>query len=388
MKKQYNHIYILFAALLLSISLNAQDQIRLRVSPQLLAPSTAVLSNSDRDNAVRELEAFLNTYAQLATLRDEEAGGQVTENSVRNFRDIFNPSASIVKDFVENIPQGGISLREYTDQVFGSRLRVEGLQFNINEAELLEIRDIGGGFLSFKVKVVKIFYNYLGSDARVVNGVVRPSEQNIYFEVPVSDLADFQVGNIERVCKGKECDPADEYVNVYSLDVGAGLSLPSTTLSAYATGTNGLNAPNLLDVGSGLVFSAGVGITTNRLVNPESSSKKALFLNAGVRASIYSIETTFQRPRFELANQTVSGAANYDRIVNAHNGVEDMTVINVEVPVGLGYRLLETRKSMLLLNVSVVPTLNLSASGSYSGTGSYDGKIQELRFLRDGAVNE
>lgn len=375
----------LFLLVVCSTNILTGQNLKMRVPVDLEAPIE--LSIQDRQTIIQTLEKVLNEYGEAARfIIDGE--NQVTAAAVERFERLFSPTARIVKDYTENIPNDLIAYKDYSSNIF-ALMPVQGLQLRLEVIELSEIQDDPAGFYVAIVRVEKSTFNYVNAQGEVKTSSGRFFEQQFRFDIPKTNLDKASITRIDRVCKGKECDPADDYTRIFSFYAGGGSTSASVTTSSFWDRTH---ADNVLDASGGSYFSVGTELVLNRIINSRKARKKSFNLILGLRYSNLQIEGNLDRFEIdpfpvEATNGTES--QEYMRMVGPVKGTEDISFGLIEIPIGVGYRLVENKRFQLHLQAKVLPTLALSASGDFSGQGKYDAIIAgtELRLLGENAVD-
>lgn len=354
-------------------------------------PPTSVLSDTDRAQVVATAEKLLNDYARAMTLIDE-TGGRVTPQSVNDFRALFNSNAQIDKDFEEYLRGEMVSPRTYADGIF-NRLPGRGIQMQIRQVKIKRIEDDASGFWVVVLQLDKLRYNYVSSANRVkVDAGGKPIEQEMRIDVVKGKLDRAKIAKIIATEGG---EPGTQRVVAdYYRYFGPSLSLFSPSFTATTSDFWDSNhADALFEVEGQVGFSVGFDFLTNR-INSRSSTGKNLFLSAGIHFYSYRINTRMEdfsiSPGFaDVANTAIGGDLAYLRLVGPVDVEESLNFNVIKIPLGVGYRLLRTQRSALLVNLKVLPTLVLGSSGDLSGTGTYDAELPAAswRLLEMGAAN-
>lgn len=345
------------------------------------------LNAADREKVVETLNNLIKDYAEAATLLDQEQN-KVTFQSITNFKNLFNPTAQVIKDYEEYYQEGSISVGDYADQVY-NRMFYQGLKVKILDAKLTGVKYDPAGYWVATIDMEKVFSNAATSSQNVkdlVNG--RFMDQKMEIDIRASNLERARISKIS--CLGCKSTITDNFERFLGPSLGIHLGSFNPSLSAY---WNNNHAASAFDTKAKLGFSIGLDFWTNEFLQRKSTSKD-LFLTAGLRYSIYKLSTEVSK--FELDNFLATAASEdgtisleYLRSARDIQLTEDLSINVIEVPVGAAYRLYNDNKSSLLLGLSLMPTFIMSGSGDISGTGTYDAQINDSmwRLLEEKASN-
>lgn len=359
------------------------------------APPTSVLSTADRDAVFSTAEKLLNEYAEAMTLIDKSSG-IITPNSANEFRKLFGSNAQIDKDYEEFLKGERQSPRSYADAVFNrfSQSRYKGFQVKIADASVKEVINDPVGFWVVVIQVEKIRSTYATSDNRVgFNPGGETMYQEIRMDIPKDNLNN---GNIAKISKTNANGSIwviaipDEYYQYAGPSLSAFLPLTNVTNSTF---WNAWHSESTFESKGQLSFSIGADFMTNRFL-PKASPSKNLFLTGGIYYSVYRINS--EVGDFSIRQGIPSTAVDFDGdfinymgLVNNINVSENLSVGLLSIPLGVGYRIMKTQKSALLLQAKVVPGIVFSLSGEVSGFGTYDAYLPEAmwRLLEEGAAD-
>ena len=356
-------------------------------------PPTSELSIEDRKTVLASTQELINKYAKVMTLYDKSKG-RVTSELVNTFRTLFISNALIERDFEEFLKRQMITPRTYADAIF-NRLEGKGFQIELVNAKVKRIENDAAGFWVVVIEANKLRYNSVTSDNKVKSDPGgKPIEQEIRIDFVKGKLDRSKITKIIGT-KGGEVEVKDNaIVAEYIRYIGPSMSLykPSvnTTLSSF---WNENHADASLDTKGKLGFSIGVEFATNRL-SPRSSSKKNLFLTAGIHYYSYKVTTTMDDfyilPGYsEIASADIGTPITYTRLVGLVSIEEKLSFGVLKIPIGAGYRIYKNKRSAFMLYGKIVPSIIMSSSGDIKGAGTYDGHDPNSmwRLLEEGAAD-
>src|SRR5688572_26669686 len=172
----------IFMVVIVLAPLSVFSQISLTIDPNLKKPSREILSVAHEADVKATTQSILQAYEKYASLYDKNTR-LVTSESVKRFRDLFVPDATLPPDFKEQIREA-ISVQEYGDEVI-TNLQTEGVQMKFESAILKEIKYDADGFFVSVVELEKTRYNYLGTDGEVKHTTSgKQMKQTIYMLLP------------------------------------------------------------------------------------------------------------------------------------------------------------------------------------------------------------
>lgn len=377
--------YIIFFITVFALTVNAQT-VRVQMSPNISVPS----SNWDNKKLVeirKSLEDCLTDYVKYGSLFDEQKK-KVTSNSIDNFHKLFFPGAKLVKDFVEHIPAERISIREYSSSVY-NLLQMYGVQFKIEEAIIEEIRYDPAGFYVPVVKIEKSIYNYVKSSGKVEVISGRFFTQYFHFDVSVTNLSKVKITDI----KGKDIVPPEEFTQILGFQAGAFMPLVNASKSdLWQDAHQNIPVDHQLTSNGAISLKGGLLFKSNQIINPRNAKNKRLFWSIGAGFSLNRIENNLSNFGFSGLDTSATDPnslveVQYQRMAYDINLKETLQFGTLEVPVGVSYRLIKKRMMSVFIDAHFLPAFTMINSGSSKGLGTYDGVIEEWRFLKDNATN-
>ncbi|MEP7321556.1 MAG: hypothetical protein ABI761_06540 [Saprospiraceae bacterium] len=370
------------------------SQITVKIDPNLKKPTHDIL-NAEQEVKVKETtQRIFLAYQQHASLYDKKSN-LVTSETVRQFRDLFVPDATLPPDFMEQIREE-IPVQEYGDKVI-TNLPTVGVQMIFDEASLKEIKYDPDGFFISIVEIQKTRYNYLDSKGEIRNSTSgKPMKQTIYISIPEKSPDRGYISRIAHVFEGTADLPSEQDTRIWAFSGGIGQGTLNVSESAL---WSDVHEASLLKSKTTL-FSVGGELITTKIINPSRSPHKGLIFSLGIRYAIDKIETNFENFRTDTFPAVATEAANnthkqtYIRYVGPIDGEEVITPNIFEIPVGIGLRLLNKKKTKLYLHARVIPRIVLNGDGDLIGPARYDGLLtygsnntkSQFRFLRNKAI--
>jgi len=355
--------------ILLGTTLAATGQnIRLEKSPDLQLATS--ISEEELSQIITTLEATLNEYGEVATLYDKDQK-RVTEESINKFYELFSPTAEVMKDYAEYIPEELVPFKDYSLEVY-NMFKTKGIQVRIERAVLTEIKVDLSGFYTPTVIVTKKIFNTLSANG-TTNSIAtgKTIAQKMIFDIYKDELGEAKIGKIDF-----EAPPVtpDDYTRILSIPVRLGTSSYSSTTSDY---WNSTQSQANLDVSGGLNFSVGFELLTDRLITSKKTSDRKLALTIGAQFSSYSMKTTLDGFGFEMIDtmaihQIDSTEQRYIRQVSSVNVEEKLNFSTLQLPVGLALRLANKRKMSIYTHFRFIPSFTFGANGNLQGAGTYD----------------
>jgi len=343
------------------------------------------MTEADRTQVINTAQNILDRYNHLATFLDTTyKSPRVTQKSTRAYESLFVPNAKVYKDIAQFPPITLMDNSDYADIIF-DRLELQGVEFEITQAELLEVVKTQSGNLQTTVRISKTLYNYLsteGLSGKSASGI--EYRLNMIINIPVNQLDYGRIIKIERGCIGKECRTADNYVRYFGLEGTLGFTSASATLTdAFLQ----KNTPTDISIQAGPRIAVGLSWRSNKLAPPKSKMKN-LFLAFGASASFLKIETAlngYSIPDFTAIATGKDAKQSYIRIVDSVMGTQTDKLTMLEIPLGISYRVLNKQKTAIFLDIQFVPQFALSSKSGFEGNARYDGKLPaaKFRFLED-----
>lgn len=342
------------------------------------------------DSIVQFTEETLNRYVQVAKLKLDE-NIRTEEEALEAFKSAFSAKTAVVMKDYEMYPSSElVGLDEYLREVL--YYFPGGFNFAVGEPRDLQIRNDGDDWYAVSLKLPKNLFSIVKDQQPMQKPDGLPLEQNIVFQVNKSRM---DGAEITKISNASTKGPAEEYTDIFTLFIGAGSGAPSITLSDY---WNSNHAGSSLDVTGGLNYSVGAEFVTNRFVNAKGSPTKNLSISAGVMFSSFAINSelsSFNSSYDDVASNE-TGSQQYLRLVGLPSINEEVRINTFQVPLGIGYRVMDNRDYFVQAFVKVIPGFVLGGSGTVTGNSLYDGifylpdgsTLSDFRILDESATNQ
>lgn len=381
--------YIITTCLFLVLGVITGQEVPLIINPDMIIYE-GVTDDSDLMKKLSEATKIaVNEYASKGSLLPED-GEFITTKSANEFKALFKPTAKLFVDYFE-YPGDPVDVFSYKDDVY-SFFESEGFQFKIEDAFFNQVQptpiDDPRYYMS-TVTFTKRILNYVNDDREVqepLTGEERTYTLSMDIEISARDFSKFLILGVKCTA---ECSETAADAEAY-IDFSLGAALPFTAASATSDFTSKYG--NSLDFSSKPAFSAGLSVTSTYL-SPKSAGVKNLFLTAGIYYRFWQLESTLTdfsiAPFSASASDEFGGTTAYQRIVGPVNGVEEVTMHNLEIPIGVSYRLIDNYRSSIHLAATLRPSITLTKTKAFTGNGTYDGSVAEanFRFLELNAAN-
>ncbi len=332
----------------------------------------AEITEEQKEELMQSCTDLINQYATVATFRDDN--NQFSDDSYTEFVSLFSGSAEVYDDLSKKDAQN-INYASYADKVF-QYMQGTGVKFELNETYLDEITYDSSGFYIVQISFEKIMYNGLDENNSIVsypnNG--KAVDLKMKIEVPEYDLSAASiVGVLGEAAKVKV-----ESASMISADFNYHLGNISKTATNLSPGWSD-NLPVAYN-------SYGVDVVYRRSLN----NKKSLYLLAGISASFNNFTSMINNYRGEFpsilnidnggngvaADGTPQPGTQASILKISERGenslVEQLQVIDIQIPLGVSLRILEAYNYDLFLDIAGVPTYIINSSGQYEGNLSLE----------------
>lgn len=360
--KTTNFRLLLLLAICFTFLAEGKAQLRIYLDGSYIK---AELEEEEKDQILESSTEILNSYAEFATFRDSD--GVFSDEAYTDYLSIFSGNAEVYNDLAKK-NQTNINYATYADNVY-TYMQKGGVKFEITETYLDEITYDSSGFYVITVSFIKTMFNGLSDDNTIVNfpNNGKNFDLKMQIEVPEYDLSDAAILNI----LGESTKVRVESANLISVNGnyhrGSVSKTASTTIEGYSDD---------MDVDYN---SYGVDVVLRRSIN----AKKTLFLAVGASAGFHNFSTdlsSFTGSIADVIDVKVGGQAFAEnnslqdatlaatREVLSVNGFnEELQVIDIQIPIGISYKVFESYDWDIFVDVSVVPTYSIASSGKYNG---------------------
>lgn len=348
------------------------------------------ISQSDIDSMVKFTEQTLSKYVRVARFKPEENAKTETE-IIEKFKSVFSAKTAVVMRDYELYPGSElIGLDEYIREML--YYFPGGFDFAVGDPSNLQIRNDGEDWYLVSLKLPKNLFSIVKDQQPMQKPDGLPIEQNIFLQVNKSRM---DKAEITKISNASTKGPAEDFTDIFTLFGAAGSGSPSVTLSDY---WNANHASSTLNVSGGLNYSFGAEFVTNRLVNAKSSSEKNFVISAGIMFSSFALNSelsNFNSSYDEVASNE-TGSQLYLRLIDLPSVNEEIRINTFQLPLGLGYRVVNKRTYFIQAFVKVIPGIVIGGSGNVSGNSVYDGifylpdetTLSDFQILDESATNQ
>lgn len=336
----------------------------------------AELTEEEKEEILLATESIITEYATKGSFLDEN--GTFSDEAYANFLSIFASNAEVFNDLVKK-DGGNINFSSYADNVF-QYMQSTGVKFELSEIYLDQITYDSSGFYIVQASLQKTMFNGLDDNNQVVsfpnNG--RTSALEMLIEIPEYDLSQASILGLKGEAKKEKIASA----NIISVNGNYHLGNISKTVSdnlvGYETGDFKTD-----------YNSYGVDVAFRRSVN----YKKSIYLLLGASLQFHNFKTDLSNFNGSSASEidALAGGAALDpftqdlasftvasnRTLETNRISEELQVIDIQVPIGVSLRLVETYNWDVFLDVAVVPTYIISSSGSFIGDADFTNLPQD-----------
>lgn len=372
----------LFILMFLLCIVQIHAQVNITKSPALALPASVSLGQCD--DIIKVLNGKLDNYKKSGTLFNKKAGS-INRESVEEFKKNFSLDAKLFNDLYEYNEDYLQDLDGYI-QLARSYFPNEGLRFAISNPVLISIEETDNRY-AVVVKLEKQTERYYNSNGEVKDGI-RVHVLDFVYDIRKGELNSAKLTFIRY---GIKIDPPATYFSYLGLELSAGTAIWSgnNLLPELATPTNaGGKIENL----NATAWSVG-GTWRSNFFAKKKSPRKNLFLVGGIRVcgSSYKIKLSDYKtvPRFQsnVEDSTGNVVGKIYRVGQNIGVTESFKSLGVSVPLGISYRILNKPNSALMVDVTYVPTIALSAKTTVIGQGDYDTYYKSIYSTIPQAIN-
>ncbi len=330
--------------------------------------------------------SILGVYAEKGHMRDDR--GKVSRAAGNEFKNLFKATARIYPDYLEYPGDRNEDIFAYRSTVV-SKFARQGLPYTIQNAELMAVMGEGFRFYVAKIRFNKLMQAYLdgrGNVRSAAEGGIRDFRLEMTVEISTEDPSQWHIRSI--VCAENCARPKANHSQFMGLTASFGL--PASSASALSI--PGVRAESTIDFRETLNVGIGARLTSNYLL-PRDAQNKNLYLTIGA-------DVRYRRFATDVANYSLDPfpmsdldgisfddeRAQYERRVTDVSLRERASIVSVEFPLGVSYRILEGVSNFLHLEATAHPSLVVGKSVRWSeGAGRFDGILPGARFsvLRD-----
>ena len=317
-------------------------------------------------------------YYQIASLRDKNQNGIVTQESITKYNELFDDNTKVVSD-ISRYSGIIVSSESYSSSVF-DYLTAVGVDFEITSAVLDKIRLDKAGYYKADVLVTKILYNGLDNDNsqfRCKSG--RKYDLVMSYRIDKDNLSKAYISSISGNLV-KDCEDAKPKWGYYG---GGDYSSISASTTDYFN-----SKLNTLKLTVNPAYSACIGLFYLKpLTIKEKTFLKVGFqlgytkLQSSIDKSSYLIlndNHSFNGSNISLTNPNSTTYTTFDRIVSIDKKfVESHNSFNVAVPLGIHHILNTNNDETFRISVDamIVPTIQVYSISKWNGRLNYYGNF-------------
>jgi hypothetical protein len=362
----------LFILMFLLCIVQIHAQVNITKSPALALPASVSLGQCD--DIIKVLNGKLDNYKKSGTLFNKKAG-RIDRESVEAFKKNFSLDAKLFNDLYEYNEEYLQDLDGYI-QLVRSYFPSEGVRFAISNPVLTSIEETDNRY-SVVVRLEKQTERYYNSNGEVKDGI-RIHVLDFVYDIRKGELNSAKLTFI----RGLPREIPAFYFTYWGLELSVGKAIWSANklLPEVASPTKaGGKIENL----NGTAWSVGGTWRSNFFANKKSPSKN-LFLVGGIRVSgsCYKLKLsdykTVPLSKSNVVDSTGKPLGKIYRVGQNIGVTESFTSLGVSVPLGISYRILNKPNSALMVDVSYVPTIALSAKTTVIGQGDYDAYYESI----------
>ncbi|MEI6410840.1 MAG: hypothetical protein WCR52_15730 [Bacteroidota bacterium] len=350
--------------LLLFIACAANGQVKIQRALDLSLENQ--IPEPEINRIVNALNLRLEEYGKAATLFNKNTRS-INDESVAEFKNLFTPDAKICND-----------LYEYEEQLQGLNQYIgiamdyferEGIRFTLSDPVLKSIKEVDQHYIC-SVSLKKETEKYYKGNGEII-AEPKIHELEFVFDIQKNDWNSTKISAIRSY---KLLSIIAPYVQYLDNTISFGVLQTSYSI---AQEFKDFAKSGDLSIKSG--FRIGDGFTwRSNFLAPLKSSKKNLFVTVGLQGTYTALETELKDYSIfpEKIDSLYSGSGDfYDylyREAKAINVIEKIQNINLNLPIGLSYRVLNKPKTALFFEVSYIPSFSLYSKSTTTGTGRYD----------------
>ena len=356
--------------MVLTKNLNAQ-YVRLEVLNK--APFPVMMKSVERKIVLNKVDSLIDLYAKWGGIFDPKKK-KVTDEAASNFYRLFTLNARLTKDYEENIPTDFVDAKTYANAIF-SFLVEQGFQFKIEKAYLESVIEDKDFYIA-SVNIEKTKYTMIDGRRKPKSTTGRFMEQRFRIDIPKKDFSKLKISEISRICKGKECLPADAYARYIGVSGGVKMGVLGAAPSTYFRDSHTVSS---LKIRQDLSWSVGADWVSNNYLK-SSATKKKLFLAAGFRFGQDVISSklsnyTINAFQAEAIDPKITNPKDkqYIRAISNLDMVEKATFTNISLPIGASLRLIHKSQLNFFIDVRAVPILVLKGVNLIDGAGTFNG---------------
>ncbi|MGK0365091.1 MAG: opacity protein-like surface antigen [Saprospiraceae bacterium] len=352
LKKIASTIFVLF------LTLNSFSQIIVIDSYFYLADE---IGEDTLDAIVDSVEDAMRDYVKYAGLAGEGEG--VSQVNLNRFKNLFASNARILDDFSET--PGQMNFSDYAGEVF-EYLNEEGLKFDMYGALIDVISYDSTGYYQIDVVTQKFVYNGLQTDKRPFyckKG--RRYKMLMSYRIPVDDLLSAKIHKINGTLE-EDCDGNSPRIT--------GAVMLNSVQQKFETSSFWNNELRNMNFTPAASYEIGVGARVHYPI----TKNKSLYAALGAFYTLSSQKVNLSG--FYEAQKTTSEGIPYIQENIISNGVEEIKLGSVQVPLGIRWHTFGKEPFYLFTDIYGIAKIPLHVNS----TTSLD-KVS-TQFYEDGTV--
>lgn len=336
-------------------------------SPNFKTP--AGMTEAEVGKIISTLDLKLAEYKKAGTLLDKKCGC-INRESANAFKGLFELDGKIFNDLQEFPDETLYEIDGYTN-IARNYFSQGGINFAISDAEIQSITPMEDEYIC-SVFLVKSTDKYYDSKANIISGT-RAFNLEFVYGVRKNNQSNPKIKTIRPSIKPKNIA---NYVQYIGIDLRGGLQQASFTQMPGFNST--LGAKGAFVIEKGVSFGGGF-VWYSNFFNPPKGAGKNLFATVGVQASYSTITaklTDYSTPSKKTTIPLLSDKnIELGKIWFKTKSVavtEEMSLVQVQIPIGVSYRLFKLPTSAVHLDVTYIPALSVYTASTLTGKGIYD----------------
>lgn len=319
------------------------------------------VSELDLSKIIGGIDQKLNEYRRFGKLLNPKTK-IIDRESINLFKTLFEQDAKVYND-MQDLPDEVLYDLEGYANIARRYFNLEGVIFGITEPELKYLAVYDGEMVCsvFLSKAMDKFYNAEGE----IKQESRAIPLEFVFSIPKNNLS---APKIRTIRSAAALIVADDYTSYIGIDLHGGMQQIGYVFNKYGAQGN-------VSANASLAYQAGL-VWYSNFFGRAKSRRKNLFATVGLNLQYsqvkgqLSIDSLPAEAPFEL---NLSNGIPFDKLVFRTEKVEateKRTLIQLQMPVGVSYRLLHRNTIALMLDVAYVPALSISGNSEIEN-GSY-----------------
>jgi hypothetical protein len=337
------------------------------------AAVSAEIPEQTKDEIIDVIKEMLNRYYNIASFWDEN-NEAFDEEKYTEFISLFSGSARVYEDIADE--PTNIEYSVYANNVF-QYLQEEGVQFLLENVYLNSIEVDESGFYVANLDMDKIVFVGLDEDNFPVKfGDGKRYTLNVKIDMPDYDVKAAKIQAITGEEAAKRIKTAGYLTGNFHYGLGSFIEGEANSIGQSFNGLTNKSSSVLgfqliyrkaLNQGEKIWLHAGIGAQQHTLSSnydnfnnselPGSETSQSPFLGAFVNGE--------DRSPYVIENgQELLGSVTINRIDESS---EVLTLLTIDVPIGVSFRVSRTFKSRAFIDLSIVPSYSLTSSGVSKG---------------------